>query len=224
MKRLYIIHGWTYTVEPWEKTLTILRGRGMQIKMLKVPGLTEPSKKAWTIEDYVKWADRELPDGCVALGHSNGGRILLNLLSQKPEKLKHLILLDAAGVEHQSKKVSWWRKWAKKLKFLKKNKFLRKIVHRLSGASDYARAPENMKQTLVNMLESDKELDLSVIKTETSILWGEEDKVTPVEDAKIMHQKLENSTLTIMPKWGHAPYITHAAGLATEIERLMEKI
>ena len=98
MADLYIIHGWTYTVEPWKQTLSELRDRGISVKMLRVPGLTEESKKVFTIEDYVKWANKEIPDGAIALGHSNGGRILLNLCAKKPDKLKYLILLDSAGI------------------------------------------------------------------------------------------------------------------------------
>ena len=92
MADLYIIHGWTYTVEPWKKTIELLREKGLSVKMLRVPGLTEESKKEFTIADYVKWADSEIPDGAIALGHSNGGRILLNLCAEKPEKLKYLIM------------------------------------------------------------------------------------------------------------------------------------
>ena len=76
IKELYVIHGWTYTVSPWDKTIALLKEQGITIKMLHVPGLTEPSKKVWTIEEYAKWADQNIPDGAVALGHSNGGRIL----------------------------------------------------------------------------------------------------------------------------------------------------
>ena len=85
-KTLYIIHGWTYTTEHWQKTLEILKKDGFSVKMLNVPGLTEKSKKVFKIEDYVAWADKNIPNGAIALGHSNGGRILLNLLSKNPKK------------------------------------------------------------------------------------------------------------------------------------------
>jgi len=104
IKTLYIIHGWTYTTEPWTKTIAFLKEAGVKVEMLNVPGLTTNSKKVWTIEGYAAWANQNIPDGAVALGHSNGGRILLNLLSEKPEKLKHLILLDSAGIYEDSKK------------------------------------------------------------------------------------------------------------------------
>ena len=135
-KTLYIIHGWTYTTEPWAKTISLLRDYGWQVKMLHVPGLTEPSRKVWTIEDYVKWADRNIPDGAIALGHSNGGRILLNLCSQNSAKLRHLILLNSAGVYEVSKKRNLSRKASKVLAPLKRIKPLRKVVHKALGASD----------------------------------------------------------------------------------------
>ena len=104
-KTLYIIHGWTYSVEPWNKTIKILNDNyKIKVKMLHVPGLTDPSKKVWNIDEYVKWADSLLPEDAVVLGHSNGGRILLNLLSRQAARVSHLILLDAAGVYEPSKK------------------------------------------------------------------------------------------------------------------------
>lgn len=220
---LYIIHGWTYTVAPWEKTIALLERQGIKVEMLNVPGLTTSSQKVWTIEDYVRWADRQIPDGAVALGHSNGGRILLNLCSENPAKLQHLILLDAAGVYEASTKRDTARSLSKKLGFLKKIPGLAKLWHKLVGASDYARAPENMKRTLSNMLDSDKKLDLTKVTTPTSILWGAEDTVTPPRQAEAMHEKIPGSTLEIYPHWNHAPYIAHPGDLAKAIYRAYRK-
>lgn len=219
---LYIIHGWTYTVAPWARTIALLEKRGLKVEMLHVPGLTSPSKKVWSIEDYTKWADRNLPVGAVALGHSNGGRILLNLCSEKPEKLGHLILLDAAGVYENSGKRDVSRSLSKKLRFLKKIPGLTKVWHKLTGASDYARAPENMKRTLTNMLDSDKNLDFTKVTTPTSIIWGAEDTVTPPRQAEVMHEKLPLSTLEIYPDWAHAPYLSHPDKLASAIIKALK--
>lgn len=220
---LYIIHGWTYTVEPWSKTIALLEKQGLKVEMLHVPGLTTSSKKVWTIEEYVKWADNSIPDGAVALGHSNGGRILLNLCSEKSAKLSHLILLDAAGVYEESSKRDLSRTLSKKLGFLKKVPGLTKVWHKVTGATDYAEAPENMKQTLSNMLDSDKKLDLAKITTPTSIIWGLADNVTPPRQAEIMHEKIAGSTLDMHAGWAHAPYITHPADLAKAILKAYKK-
>ena len=134
MVDLYIVHGWAYTVKPWEKTLGILKEKGFNVKMLHVPGLTEESKKVWTIDDYIKWADSEIPDGAIALGHSNGGRILLNLCAKKPEKLKYLVLLDAAGIYEPTLKKRVVERVAKIGKPLKKIPIIDKAFHKIGRA------------------------------------------------------------------------------------------
>lgn len=224
MADLYIIHGWTYTVEPWKNTLAMLRDNGISVKMLHVPGLTEKSDKVYTIDDYVKWADENIPDGAVALGHSNGGRILLNLCADSPEKLKYLILLDAAGVYEPSARKRLVEKVAKIGKPLKKIPIIDKAFHKITGSTDYSRAPENMKQTLANMLESDKDLDFSKVTTKTFILWGKKDTTTPPRQATTMYEKLPNAELKFYANWTHAPYISSPEELARALTTLIKRI
>ena len=221
---LYIVHGWTYTVEPWATTLGILEKNGIKVKMLNVPGLTEESKKVFEISDYVKWADSNIPDGAIALGHSNGGRILLNLCAEKPDKLKSLILLDSAGIYETSAKKKIVEKLAKIGKPLKKITTVNKIFHRLTGTTDYSRAPENMKTTLVNMLQSDKDLDFAKVTTPTFILWGKKDTTTPPRQATAMYERLPNAELKFYANWTHAPYISSPEELARALTTIVEKL
>ena len=224
MADLYIIHGWTYTVEPWKNTLAMLRDNGISVKMLHVPGLTERSDKVYTIDDYVKWANENIPDGAVALGHSNGGRILLNLCADNPEKLKYLILLDAAGVYEPSARKRLVEKVAKIGKPLKKVPIIDKAFHKITGSTDYSRAPKNMKQTLANMLESDKDLDFSKVATKNFILWGKKDTTTPPRQATTMYEKLPNAELKFYANWTHAPYISSPEELARALTTLIKRI
>lgn len=224
MVDLYIIHGWTYTVEPWRSTLAILKENGISVKMLHVPGLTEKSDKVYTIEDYMRWADENILNGAIALGHSNGGRILLNLCAEDPEKLKYLILLDAAGVYEPSTRKKLVEKVAKLGKPLKKVPVVDKAFHRLTGSTDYSRAPENMKKTLANMLESDKHLDFSKVTTKTFILWGKKDTVTPPRQATTMYEKLPNAELKFYANWTHAPYISSPEELARALTALIKRM
>ncbi len=224
MMDLYIVHGWTYTIEPWKKTLEILKESGLKVKILRVPGLTEESKKVFTIEDYVKWADQNIPDGAIALGHSNGGRILLNLCAKKPEKLKYLILLDSAGWYEPSRRKKIVERIAKIGKPLKKIPSVDKIFHRLTGSTDYSRAPENMKKTLANMLESDKTLNFSQIKTRTFLLWGKKDTITPPRQATAIYERLPSAELKFYANWTHAPYISNPEELAKALINLTRRI
>ena len=221
---LYIIHGWTYTIEPWRNTVETLRALGLRVKMLHVPGLTEKSDKVFTIEDYVRWADREIPDGAIALGHSNGGRILLNLCAKKPGKLKNLILLDAAGIYEPSRRKELVTKIAKIGEPLKRFKLIDLVFHKITRSTDYSKAPENMKKTLTNMLESDKNLRLEEVSTPTYLLWGEEDTITPPRQAEEMLARLPEAELKFYKGWTHAPYISHPKELARAIVALVKKL
>jgi len=224
MADLYIIHGWTYTVDPWKKTIAELRKNGISVKMLNVPGLTEASNKEFTIDDYVKWADQQIPDGAIALGHSNGGRILLNLCSKKPEKLKYLILLDAAGIYEPTIKKKIVTNLAKIGKPLKNIPIVDKVFHKITGSTDYSKAPANMKVTLSNMLESDKLLDLSKVETRTFILWGKKDTTTPPRQATAMYERLPNAELKFYANWTHAPYISNPDELARALTVLIRRL
>lgn len=220
---LYIIHGWTYTTKHWANTIKQLKQNGVNVIMLNVPGLTSPSNQVWTIDQYVDWANQNIPDGAVALGHSNGGRILLNLLSSNPDKLRQVILLDAAGIYEPSKKRDVARKLSKVFAPIAKIGILRKICHKVLGATDYDQAPENMKKTLANMLESDKSLDFAPITTPATILWGKRDTITPPRQAEKMHKMLPNSTLEFYDDWTHAPYICDPNGLAKAITKSLKE-
>jgi pimeloyl-[acyl-carrier protein] methyl ester esterase len=224
MKKLYIIHGWTYEVSPWLKIVKALKTAEIDATLLRVPGLAVKSDKVWTIEDYCAWADQNIPNGSIALGHSNGGRILMNLAVKQPDKLHHLILLDSAGVYEHSLKRSFLRIMAKIFSPLKHIKPLRKLFHKTIGASDYDKAPDNMKVTLHNMIQSDRKLDPSKIITPTSIIWGGKDTVTPLRHAGKLHKSIQGSHLSIHREWTHSPYLTDPQGLTKAIIKVIRNI
>ncbi len=228
-KKLYIVHGWTYSIEPWTATVSILRSEGVEVKQLRVPGLTDPSDKVWTIDEYVEWLRGEIADdpNPTVLGHSNGGRISLNLLSATPDRYKKLILLNSAGVYENPGAVSLKRRVfrfaSKALSPLRRIPLARKVVYRLLGAGDYNQAPPNMKQTLHNMLESDKNLAIESVTTPATILWGRKDTTTPIGQGRKMAKLLPHAQLHEFDDWAHAPYITHPNELATAILAALEE-
>lgn len=225
MQKLYIIHGWTYKPEPWLDVIKDLKKLGVEAELLRVPGLGVKSDEVFTIEDYINWAKENVPAGSIALGHSNGGRILLNLLTREgSDYLKGLILLDAAGVYEASKKRDISRVLSKTFSPLKKIKPVRKLVHKVLGASDYDQAPENMKKTLDNMLTSDKTLDMTGVTTKTQIIWGSDDQITPVRQGKKMNERLKNSEITIKEGWRHSHYLVSTKELAEEIADKYQKL
>ena len=225
MNKLYIIHGWTYKPEPWEEVIAELKKDKIDAELLRVPGLGTKSDEVYTIDDYAEWAAKQIPKGSIALGHSNGGRILLNMLERKgSDYLSGLILFDSAGIYEPSRKNDVMRKMSKAFAPLKKSKLARKVVHKVLGVHDYNDAPENMKKTMTNMLDSDKVLDLSKITTETRIVWGTDDQMTPLRQGKKMHEQLCNSSLTVKEGWRHSHYLKDVKETAAEIAKQYKEL
>jgi pimeloyl-ACP methyl ester carboxylesterase len=220
MNKIYILHGWTYSLDKWREAEDLLKKHGFNPVFLKVPGLTDKSQKVWTIDMYTAWLDDELKNesGPITLvGHSNGGRIALNYVVSNPDKVKRLVLIDSAGVYHNNFSIRVKRKVFKVVsklgKPLKEVPILRKVLYKLARESDYRDAPLNMRRTMANMIESDKQLDVTKVTTKTVIIWGQQDTVTPVSDAKILNSAIQNSTLHLIDSARHAPHFTHSKEL-----------
>ena len=227
LKKLYMIHGWTYNLEKWENARKALQKRGIETVMLQVPGLTTPSSEVWTMEAYVQWLQGQLSDveSPMVLGHSNGGRIALCYLQQFPGSFSKLILLDSAGVPVQSKAKIVKRKAAyilsKIARPLRSITLLRRLLYKLLGAQDYNNAPPNMKFTMANMLAADKTIDFTTLSVPVSIIWGQNDSVTPLYMGRFMQKAIPGATLSVIDDAGHAPQATHTEQFADIVATIL---
>jgi pimeloyl-ACP methyl ester carboxylesterase len=106
---------------------------------------------------------------------------------------------------------------AKLGKFMEGVPYVKKVYYKLIGASDYYSAQPNMKKTMQNMLDSDKYIDPSIIKIPTQIIWGREDKFTPLKDAYKLKKAIAGSKLSIIDSAGHSPHATQPIEVANII-------
>ncbi|MDR0979817.1 MAG: alpha/beta hydrolase [Candidatus Nomurabacteria bacterium] len=223
MKDLYIVHGWSASTTNWQKTIAAL-AKNHQIKayLLHVPGLTTPDQKEYTIADYVAWVAQNLPDEAVVLGHSNGGRILLNAIVSGKIHPRKLILLDSAGIYYRPLKARVSLFLSRLFgRFIGLKNPLRKLVRRVLRASDYNQASDEMKLTLENMIESDRKLDSRKVNVPTTIIWGSADKTTPLWQGKKLAASIPNATLEVVDGWEHSPYLKHPIELAEVIAEVI---
>ncbi len=215
MKRIYIVHGWTYSLDKWQQVCELLIRQGIEPVQLKVPGLSEKSDEIWDIDGYVEWLHSQLVNEQtpVVLGHSNGGRIALAYCQKYPDHFQKLILVDAAGIPHDNwrprAKIKILRILSKVGKPLARVPLIKKVFYKLIGAKDYNTAPPNMKLTMQNMLNTDNDLDLSKVTMPTTLIWGREDKSTPIADGQKMQELIANSSLHIIDGAGHSPHTSH---------------
>lgn len=227
MKKIYIVHGWGYTLNKWEQFTEELKKRGFKPILLQVPGLTRQSYRVWTLDNYVEWLKKEIKNEkkIVLVGHSNGGRISLALSLQYPEKVWHLILIDSAGIYHNSlllqAKRLLFKNLAKVGKKFTSSLRLKDLLYKIARTEDYKNATPHMQQTLIHLLESDKDLKINQIAVPTTLIWGKNDKVTSLSDGKLMNKLIKNSKLFIIENARHSPQFTHPEETANIILRAL---
>lgn len=215
MKKILVLHGWTYSTEKWKPFLDLMKSETLNARLLKIPGLTEDIDRAWDLDNYVEWLNRVIGERerIILIGHSSGGRMALAYALKYPNKVKQLILMDSAGVYHKDftarLKRFIFKRIAKLGKKLTSSGSLRNLLYKFSRESDYKKASPLMKETMQNLISVDLTPMLFQIKIPTLIIWGELDKTTPLFDGRLMHQLIPNSKFHIIKSAKHSPMFTH---------------
>lgn len=213
-KKIYILHGWAYETEKWKSLVDLLQVKFEPV-LLKIPGLTSELTEVWNLDNYVEWLGEVLKkeEKVILLGHSNGGRISLAFALKYPEKVEKLVLIDSAGIFHNEFSIRFKRMFfgtiAKMGRNIKDVKMLRKIFYKFVRERDYEKANPNLRKTMKNLINSDLTSVLNQVNIPTIIIWGREDKITPLKDGQFMHKAIKDSKFfTIEAR--HSPQFTHA--------------
>lgn len=224
------LHGWRAQGLVWRDVAARLsESRDFAIYLLDLPGFggsTLP-KTPFHVQDYTNLISgfiEKLDLGKVILiGHSFGGRIATKLAAQKPELVEKLILVDSAGLM-TNKKSGGLKFLAKMVKPLFRPKFmkgLREKIYQKIGAEDYTATP-NLKETFLKVINEDLSGYLPKVSQPTLIIWGENDKTTPLGDAKIMKAKIKNSQLVVFENAGHSCFLDKPKEFCDELIRFIK--
>ncbi len=144
----------------------------------------------------------------IGMGHSNGGRVLIDLLAREdcPLDITKAILLDSAGIPAKHSLTYYLRVYTFKcIKHLATLPGIRSLfpnavekAQKRFGSSDYKQASPVMRQSMVIALKTDVTPLLPRINVPTLLIWGKDDTATPLRDAKIMEQHIPDSGLVVL--------------------------
>jgi pimeloyl-ACP methyl ester carboxylesterase len=232
-----ILHGWGGSSDSWTEIIKSLAEQGYKVVAIDFPGfgksLTPP--KPWTINDYTNLVfdfteKLEIKDFTI-LGHSFGGRVAVRFIVRHPEKVKNLILVDAAGIKakldfkttliflaSKTGNALFSSKYTERFKDSAKSFFYKFLRHK-----DYVKADGTMKETMKLVLREDMLPDLSKINTKTFIIWGKEDKLVPVKFAYIFKKNITDSEVKVLPEVGHSPHLEAPEKLSEIILNFLNK-
>ena len=210
-----LLHGWGGNLNSFLHLEKYLVANKFSVIALDFPGFggSETPTENWALDDYVKVVaqllDAEHIEKANLICHSFGGRVGILFTSQNQSKVDKLILVDSAGIKPRFsliKKVKIFR-----YKLLKKLKKAGIIKRNLSdfGSTDYKALPDDMKPVFNRIVNRDLTEEAKTIKVPTLIIWGKDDKDTPLYMAKKLNKIIQDSAI-ITFEGGHFAYLNNA--------------
>lgn len=233
-KPLLLLHGWGCTAE----TLAGIGGffsDDFTSYSVDFPGFgqSEPPSEAWHIADYCHFTKSLIEkleiNGCDVIAHSFGGRIMLKLMadSASGELVSRVLITGGAGMKPKRKPSYYFRKYTAKL--LKApfsllpgalqekglSRLRKTAVWKKLGSSDYSKLDGVMRQVFVHTVTEFQEVELPKINHSVLLLWGENDDVTPLYQARRMEKGIKNAALVTIPGAGHYAFLDNPARFNT---------
>jgi pimeloyl-ACP methyl ester carboxylesterase len=209
-----LLHGWMNSLQSFDAIAAVLSEK-YRVVRLDLPGFggSEMPPKPWFVGDYAKF----VADFCSKLnieptaliGHSLGGRIILKGFADGSLSAQKAVLIASAGVAERSTLRSWSFKAIAKAgraataipPFTRLRAKLRTRLYAAAN-SDYNTAGA-MTSTYLNVIGENLAPLASLLKAPTLLIWGRDDKTTPVSEGERLHALIPDSKLDIVDGAGH---------------------
>ncbi len=180
----------------------------------------------YTLQDYVNIVlnilQKEKIQKISIVAHSFGGRVALELAA-KYKVVDRLLLTGCAGLKPKFsiKKYINVKKY-KRIKKKAQKGFISLDVLDKYGSSDYQKLDPIMKKTFVNIVKYYQNDILKSITCATLLVWGKQDKETPLYMAKTLKQNIKDCEL-IVYSGGHFAYIDNCYAFNKLINNFLRK-
>jgi pimeloyl-ACP methyl ester carboxylesterase len=206
-----VLHGWGASIEAVGAIQDCLQP-DVRSLAFDLPGFGQSDlpPAVWGSEDYaraIKGAlDRLAPGPVSLIGHSRGGAIAIVLASRWPELIHRLVLVNSAGLRPTRSPAYQARVAAyKAARRVAGRGAAAEWLGRRFGSTDY-RAAGPLRGTLVRVVNEDLRPLLPRIVAPTLLVWGDQDRETPLAHAAIMEREIPDAGLVVFPGAGHFSY------------------
>ena len=229
---LLMLHGWKDTLHTFDALVPALSERHHVVR-LDLPGFggSDMPKMPWGLAEYVSFVKefiqkREL-NVDMLIGHSFGGRVVIKGVGSGILKPNRVVLISAAGLANRRTArnyvLSMLGKIGKFVTLVPPFSFwrsqLRRTLYRSIG-SDYFAAGE-LKDTFVRVVGEDLASYAQKISPPTLIIWGENDDVTPLDQAERTHALIRGSVLRTFKGAGHFVHREYPNEVASAIKEFL---
>ncbi len=216
-RKVILLHGWGQNTEMMAFIGEFLKSHFI-VYNLDMPGFgkTGLPPQPWDTNDYCLFLrhfceTKKIEDPTI-IAHSFGCRIALRYAHQYP--VHKMCLTGAAGIRDERGLDYYARvytyKLGKKILSLKPFEKYRDRLMKNAGSEDYRNADGVMRATFVKVVNEDLKDLLPDIRTETLLVFGENDDATPVEKGKMMEKLMPDAALVIFENDDHYAYFHQA--------------
>ena len=219
-KPVILLHGWLANLETMRPIADNLC-QNFKVYLVDIVGFgksdsPEHPLKTDDFGDFLKqFMDALDIKNPILIGHSNGGRTIINAVGRGIIKANKIILIDSAGIKPKRNLIYYAKIYFYKFgKFLlnllpniKPVKSLKENLRNKVGSADYRASSNVLKETLKNIVNEDLTELLPKICVPTLIFWGTLDTATPISDGRKMKKLIPNSGLIEYTGSSHFSYL-----------------
>ena len=232
---LVLIHGYTASLYVWKTTAPMLADAGFHVVALDLLGFGYSDKPKWfdyaissQARIVARFMNRLGIGRATLIGSSYGGAVAATLALDYPERVEKLVLVDAVANDnvksHPILKLAAIPGIGEAITpFLIDSRYFQRrrmrgtlapanhalitddrvegILRPLTAADAHHSLLATSRAWSANRIEQDAHL----INQPTLIIWGEDDKVIPVDDGHTLHQSILHSRFVILKDCGHVP-------------------
>ena len=231
---LVLLHGWVMHSGVWNGVRDRL-AQHYRLHLVDLPGhgfsagLTGESA---TLQHMAAAIAPVLPARSTVCGWSLGGQVALELALTllEPQRIERLVLVSTAPSFVQREDWQWameatvLQQFAAELQQDVTTTLQRFFALQVRGSSNASVALAQIRASLLQrgqpdavslqaclqiLLETDLRTQLPKITQPVTLLHGENDVIADPAAAKWMKQTLQNSKLVMLPRCGHAPFLSH---------------
>lgn len=205
---ILLLHGWGGSTQSFQTVFEYFSKKNYKVTNIDFLGFGQSKalRYPFTVTDYsdsiVKFLASINISKTNIIAHSFGGRVAIKIAATKPQLVNKLILVDSAGIKPRRK----LRYYVNVLKY----KFAKIMgLKSLSkyGSEDFKKLNGVMKGTFINVVNENLTKYLKDIIAKTLLVWGENDKDTPLRMAYKMNKLIKPSKLVIFRDAGHFSFI-----------------
>lgn len=201
---IVLLHGFVNSSALWNDTIAAFK-ENYRLYAPDLPGHGQsPPRLPWKLRDVAEivaaWLQALEQVPATFIGHSMGGALAMLLAARRPELVKRLVLVNAAGLPIQQPIL---RAFTRAGLSFSTRQYANAVNGQNSPRSQQALA---LWQAAEDVLACDLRPELGAIRCPTTLIWGTGDLLLPLQSAVVLQRLISGAELVFLPNLRHRPH------------------